>query len=186
MKNSITPEEFERKCRTSGLSLDTNMLILLLLGEAAGGRTRRVPRIKEYSEDDFRYVKSLAKIARDETVFVTPHSMTEALFLLGFDPRRKKHEEESSIVKPLSRYGNLFGITIKFLKNVASEEIYSPTEDIVSDFSPKEIIEYGFPDLSFVKGVKEKNLAFLSSDSVFVDYLLEKGVCSTTLERLKS
>ncbi len=177
----ITPTFFEDICQKNGLVLDTNMLLLYLIGIATDGNFKNCPRVKDYTFEDFQYVTILVEKSKDSKLRISPHSITETLYLLGIDPRKSK--EESAVEPPIRRIKDLFDITVEALK-LADESIYTDTPSIVRNNKQWHIEQFGVPDLSFKKSLIDNEYAFLSSDETYASHLYDAGVCAASLKTL--
>ena len=179
----ITPDFFVDVCRRNGIVLDTNMLLLYFVGVATEGRLKSCPRIKEYTNDDFEYLAALVKESKGDKLMVSPHSVTEVLYLMGIDPRKDGREFGTDTL--VERIKNLFDVTLMLLDE-AEESIYTDTPSIVKENKKWNIKKFGMPDLSFKKSLLENGYAFLSSDGIYVSHLYENGICAASLDMLRS
>lgn len=158
------------------------MLLLYFVGVATEGRLKNYPRIKEYTNDDFQYLAALIKESKGDKLMVSPHSITEVLYLIGIDPR--KNGSKSGTNPLIKRINNLFNTTLGLL-NEAEESIYTDTPSIVRENEEWDIRKFGVPDLSFKKILLKNEYAFLSSDETYVSHLYENGICAASLSTLR-
>jgi hypothetical protein len=74
-------EELIRQHASGGVLVDTNLLILLLIGQTRPDLIGQYPHTKEYSLEDFRILSRL--LERFRFVRTTPHILTEVSNLSG-------------------------------------------------------------------------------------------------------
>ena len=68
-----------------GHFVDTNLLVLLIVGTAQRGLIGRHPRLKAYTTDDFDVLVKL--LDTGEKIYVTPNTLTETSNLLPYGKR---------------------------------------------------------------------------------------------------
>lgn len=170
-------DEIEARCKAHGVVLDTNMLIIYLIGLADHEKIGKTQRTKEYTEKDFQCLYHLVDISKNKKLYITPQSIPETLFLLGMDPGKNKDDGPIKTIKKLK------AILMEELKK--SEELYVKTPDIVANHKDWEFCTYGIADLSFEHSLQSNSLVFISSDERYVDYLVNKGIFATSLKRIK-
>ena len=74
----------------SGYFIDTNLLVLLVVGSVGRELIEKHRRLREYSAEDYEILIKL--LGRVERVYVTPNTLTETSNLLGQhrDPERSR------------------------------------------------------------------------------------------------
>lgn len=74
-------EELIRRHSNGGVLVDTNLLILLFIGQTRPDLIGKYQHTKEYSKEDFRILSRL--LARFRFILTTPHILTEVSNLSG-------------------------------------------------------------------------------------------------------
>ena len=126
----------------TGYFIDANLLVLLVVGSEDRALIDRHRRLRDYTVADY---EALLDIVGDESVFVTPNTLTEASNLLGYhrDPQRSRlygrlrwliEESEEITVRSAdaasnSAYGRL-GLTDAALLEVVTADTPVVTSDV--------------------------------------------------------
>lgn len=178
MREYCTTEEFFGVCQSRGVVLDTNLLVLYIVGCRNSKNISSHPRLKKFDEGDFALVRWIVERSKNKSIYLTPQTIPETMFLLGHDPRTGEKDRSRDSYE-------LLAATIENLK-FANENIYTPTPEIFKNSEIWEIDQYGLPDLSFVDGIKKKDLAFLSDDSRLVAYMFSQDIAAKHYSECKS
>ena len=86
----VTTQKFLEVCRRKGVVLDTNLLVLLIVGRTGLSEIKRNERTKKFSSEDYYIVSRLIEISKGRTVYSAPQAIPETMYLLGQDPRKTK------------------------------------------------------------------------------------------------
>jgi hypothetical protein len=113
--------------------VDTNLLVLFILGSAARQNIGRHKRVRGFTEFEFDILK--AKLARATTFVVTPHILAETSNLLDIGKRADRATVELYI-----NYAQL------------AEEIFVPAEEVVMR---AEFVKFGLTDSAIHQIVSE-------------------------------
>ena len=127
----------------SGYFIDTNLLVLLVVGSVGKELIEKHRRLREYSAEDYNILIKL--LGRVERVYVTPNTLTETSNLLAQhrDPERSRFFEKlrfiiqeskeitvASGVASSNRVFNRLGLTDAALLEVISPETPLVTVDL--------------------------------------------------------
>lgn len=138
--NSI--ERLASKYYEKGIIVDTNLLLLLLVGAFDKSRIATFKRTATYSEEDYELVYKLALLFKK--VFVTPQILAELSNLL-----KVSEAEESEMLRAM--ISTLEGSTEKhFSKN---HLILNPL-----------LIKLGFTDVSILSAARNKRVLVITDD----------------------
>lgn len=159
---------FLRACTKYGLILDTNMLVLYIVGTTDITKIASTGVTERYTIDLYKHVKALVDRSRFRAPVITPHIVSEVAHLLKLDANRAKKGGAVPISPWLSCSTGIF--------QEAQEEYY-PTRNIVSSRKTlhNELARYGITDLSVTDLASTKNYAVLTDDSDLYDHIYRKG-----------
>jgi len=139
-----------RKHSSRGILIDTNLLLLYLIGMFDENYINRFKRTKKYSIDDFKIVKNIINYFRK--IIVTPQILAEISNL------------SKDIKDPfLSKY---FSKLIDIIKD--SEELYINKNDLLK---PLLLPKYGFTDVSIIESADVHNHLIFTDDFPLSGYL---------------
>jgi len=110
----LSLDQLIEKHRASGLLIDTNLLLLYLVGKTNKNRIQAFKRTRQYSVQDFDLLEIL--ISQFTTLITTPHLLTELSNLAALQGPE------------LSRLRTLFKETVE-----QTQEFYDESRRIVSD-----------------------------------------------------
>lgn len=147
----------------SKIIIDTNLLLLLVVGTTRRSYIAVHKRLRAYSEPDFELL--LGIVERADSVIVTPNTLTETSNLLGYiaEPAR------TEVYKTL-------GIIIK-----ASEEQYCPSSKAAD--SPV-FLRLGLTD-AVLAGVCNESCKLITADLGLYLATLENGGKATNFNHLR-
>ncbi len=181
MTSSTPINDFYDICKRNGILLDTNMLILYIVGqngeEAVKNESLLHSEKHSHSWDDFKVVKQLVDISATKQFFFTPFSTPEVSHLLDIEQNRqrcknsKTHKYHNSIIETLCN-----GI-----------EISNPTRNILQKH--EHLLErFGIADLSIINTAffSTKPVAVLSDDEPLCDLLQFNNLPAISLARLNA
>ena len=127
----------------SGYFIDSNLLVLLVVGRAQRSVIGRHRRLKEFSASDYSALVSL--FDADTKIYVTPNTLTETSNLLAYGPHNLRsrffdtlkfmiNESEEIVIKSEKASSipefNWLGLTDAVLLEVACEETPVITVDL--------------------------------------------------------
>lgn len=159
---------FERACTKHGLILDTNLLILLLIGYYNAGYIEHCSKTQEYTEADFHYLANIIK-ALSPKIIVTPHILSE-LSNITF----KKMLSGEKLKQYLQE--------VFALVELAAEQHVD--KDIIME-SPKLLADFGFTDLSIIEAAKQYSYAVMTADDPLYAQLLQAGCVAENLKNAR-
>jgi rRNA-processing protein FCF1 len=152
----MTPEEiYYRACSQNGLIIDTNLLILLLVGRYEPTYLKDCPRTCQYSVKDFVFIENLVNYTNAK-IIVTPHILAE-LSNLTFDKMLYGRSLEAYISQVIN--------TIK-----GTEERHTHKDKILANDLLKRL---GFADLSVIEASSEHGCAVMTDDDKLYKYLCD-------------
>ena len=174
-------KEFYDACKNNGILLDTNMLILYIvgqLGETAIDQEDRLSKSDHINTwDEFKIVETLIKISKLQKVFFTTYSLPEVSHLLKVEKNREKqgklstkHKYHDSIVSVL----------------YDSEEISQNAKEMLA--KNESLLEhFGFTDISIIHAINPMSpFAVLTDDSQLCDFLSAQQMPALSLARLNA
>jgi len=145
--------------RPEGLIIDTNLLILFLIGKF---EVEFIDKCKltcnNYSRDDYNLLCQIIKLFKK--VIITPHVITEISNL-----SRKAIIDEKLI--------NYFKIFIEFLKTPSLEERNISLETFFG-IKINYISSFGFTDMAIYELSKNNNFAIITDDGPFYQFSSDK------------
>jgi hypothetical protein len=153
------------KYQSRGIIIDTNLLVLLLVGLYDKDYIQVFKRTASYSSEDFEIILKLIKYFRH--IIVTPQILAELSNIT------EKMEEE--------RLKQYFKYLVNFLSN-ASEK-YVPKDLLLK--APF-LYKIGFTDLSIVESSTNKNLLVLTDDLRLTNFLAAKKCDFINLNHIRT
>ncbi len=151
------------KHRTSGLLLDTNLLLLYLIGRTNADRISKFKRTQAYTRVDFDLLERF--IAEFRILITTPHVLTE-----------------------LSNLGNLRGQEREVLRTIfvnaveGSREHYDESRLVVKESCFRRL---GLTDAAIV-ALARRDYLFLTDDFDLYSTLVEQGADALNFNHLRS
>jgi rRNA-processing protein FCF1 len=124
-----------RKYRKKGVLLDTNLLLLYLIGSVDPQQVRNFKRTSIFTEDDFIILSNLVDLF--ETKITTPHILTEvsnflnseSLFILAAYIKQAEEKFTNSIDLVESDQFVFLGLADTAIVNTAKESVLVLTND---------------------------------------------------------
>jgi hypothetical protein len=151
---------------SKGLLLDTNLLVLLIIGLLSPSQITKHKRTKGgYSEDDFRLL--IAFIDQFKTVTTTPNILTEVSNLIEGD-----------------YYQGISALAILHRFTANAEEITNDSLPIMTDFS-KSYLKFGLSD-AVIHTIAQRNYLILTDDLNFCAYLQGQGLFAVNFNNLRT
>ncbi len=138
---------FQGTCTRSGLVIDTNMLIVYLVGLYNPDEIPKCKRTRDYKIDDFIFIYELVKNTKAK-IIVTPHILAEL----------SNHTFDKLFYEP--------GLS-KYIKRVVDEvakatEHPSSKDDLIIDI--KSLARFGFADCSIIDAARTLRCAVLTNE----------------------
>jgi hypothetical protein len=148
-----------RKYRSSGLLVDTNLLLLYLVGSADPTLIRRFSRTSIYSEDDFDRVSKF--IEAFDVKVATPHVLTEVSDLFG-------NRNELNV---------LLGAYIERV-----EELFTKGRSLIAE---KPFLQFGLADTSVIEASRSTYL-ILTDDRPLYGFLFSSKIDAVNLDHIRA
>jgi len=160
---------FERACINNGLIIDTNLLILLLVGYYDIDFIKTCTKTNEYDKSDFIYIASIIKELKPK-IIVTPHILTELSNLtfkkmLSGDKFNKYFQEVCALLE-------------------LADERHIGKDTIMRD--SKLLASFGFTDLSIIEAAKKHGYAVITDDNPFYVQLLNASCVAENLNNARA
>lgn len=157
-----------QRYRKTGVLIDTNLLLLYIIGTFAPHEISTFKKTCEFNLDDFQLLDGL--IGLFPKVFTTPHILTEVSdFAAQFKSHDKAHKINSSLFEVFSQSISEFG------------EIYESSSDISKK---SEFLQFGLVDAGIIS-IGKKYLV-LTNDSRLFGYLQNSGIDAINLNHLRN
>jgi hypothetical protein len=150
--------------RKSGIAIDSNLLLLLVVGLVDQKLATRFKRTCIFAQEDFELLKKL--LARFEKRFVTPHVLTEVSNFIGqvADPQRQLCRVQlAQFVKP-------------------SDEHHTPAKDLLE---MTEYYTFGLTDAS-ITDLALRQLLVVTVDAPLAHYLSNKGLPAVNFNHVRA
>ena len=152
------------KYSSKGILIDTNVLLLLLVGLFDEGLIEQFKRTNSYNPEDYHLVGKL--ISQFHHIVTTPHILAE---LTNLSPKWKG-----------TRLAGYFATLVEIMKQTREEHI---CKDLILD-SPL-LPKIGFTDLSIMEAAKAKKCLILTDDFRAAGYLQKSGCDVINLNNLR-
>lgn len=149
-----------RKYFSKGILVDTNILLLLFVGELSRERISTFGRTEQFTPSDYDLLVNL--LERFDVIATTPNILTEVNSLLN-----KLGEPARRVLAS--------GLTVL-------QETYLPSKEIASLDWP--FLKYGLTDCGIVETAKNKYLV-LTDDLKLKSYLSQKGIDAINFNNLR-
>jgi len=160
----MTRAELARK---SGLLLDTNLLVLLVIGQYDPKRINGHKRLQSYTSEDYYLLLGFMSLFR--TFATTPNILTEVSNLLEGDSYQ---------------YGPVLAIVPQLLAGFGFVELHEPSIPIMSKRN-KEFLKFGLSDVVSCSAL-EQNYLFLTDDLRLCYYLENNGLSARNFNHIRS
>ncbi len=147
------------KYKKKGVFVDSEILILYIVGSKNPNLIRKTPRTTKFDENDFILVSKFIDFF--DTQITSPHILTEVSDLLG----------ES----------NDFQFILKTYINIA-EEVFSSSKKVAESDS---FLKFGLADSAIIEISNNSHLIF-TADNRFYGYLSNMGIDAVNFDLLKS
>ncbi len=152
----------------TGVLIDTNLLLLYIIGTFAPEEISKFKKTSEFSWDDFQLLDKL--IGLFPKVFTTPHILTEVSdFAAQFKPNDKANKINSALFEVFSQLISAFG------------EVCESSSDISKK---PEFLQFGLADAGIIS-IGKKYLV-LTNDSRLFGYLQNSGIDAINLNHLRN
>ncbi len=181
MLSSTPVNDFYEVCKRNGILLDTNMLILYIVGQNGEQAIEREPLLHSekhsHSWNDYKVVKQLIDISATKQFFFTPFSTPEVSHLLDIEQNHQKYQNS----KPHKYHGGIIEVLCSGM------EIPNPTRNILQQH--EHLLErFGIADLSIIHAasISTKPIAVLSDDEPLCDLLQYSNLPAISLARLNA
>lgn len=151
--------------KSKGLLIDTNLLVLLVVGALNPDQISSYKRTNTYSAEDYQLLLSF--VERFRLVVTTPNILTEASNLLeGYDYRGQQ--------------------ALVLLERVTQvmHEVFYDSPSIMSTY-PKSYIKFGLSD-AVIHRIAEENYLILTDDLNFCAYLQGQGLMAINFNNLRT
>ncbi len=179
---SPTPvNDFYDVCKRNGILLDTNMLILYIVGQSGEEAVKNEPLLHsakhKHTWDDFKVVKQLVDISTTKQFFFTPFSTPEVSHLLDMEQNHQRYRTS----KPHKYHKGI----MEALCNGA--EISNPTRNILQKHEHL-LEQFGITDLSIIHAATHstKPVAVLSDDELLCNLLQSNNLPAISLARMNA
>lgn len=149
------------KKRPEGLIIDTNLLILFLIGRFDESFIKTCSLTKGYDNDDYQLLSKIVTLFRNR-VIVTPYIISE---ISNLSRRDIKNEKLNSYIKAVVVFLSHSSVSER---NVELKKIISIEVSCISNF--------GFTDMAIFELSKSENMPFITDDSQFYQFAVSKAV----------
>lgn len=160
---------FLSACAQNGLIIDTNVLVVLLIGLYNPVLISKCPKTSDYNSDDFVYIRRLIADTK-ANIIVTPHILTEVSNLTF----------RGILYEPgFSQYIN----HVVEIIGLAEEE---HTSKSILLGSPKLLAAFGFADLSIIEAAKKLKAAVLTNEGALYDALCKANCPVINIDHVRA
>ncbi|MEZ6928092.1 MULTISPECIES: PIN domain-containing protein [unclassified Aeromonas] len=157
-------DELHRRYRTAGVMLDTNLLVMYLIGIYKKELVPQFKRTEKYTVDDFEFLEFY--VGSFDKLIVTPHVLAETW---NFVEKIPKHEYEAFLAKAIPCL-EIF------------EEEYVDKGSIISSNGFSYI---GVTDMAVIKAAKSKSCLVITDDLRAYVQFFEHGVETININHLR-
>jgi len=140
-----------------GLIVDTNILLLYLIGSYDISYIKRFKRTESYTKEEYKFLCCFLENYCPNKKYISPHILTELSNL--------------SLSVSSERLSEYFSYFIDILKKTS--EIYINKNQI---FKFKELSKFGVTDISILQTAKEYDFFVLTSDYKLSNYLFKNDI----------
>lgn len=148
-----------------GILVDTNILLLLFVGEANKDRITRFPRTEQFRLSDYDLLVDLLR--RFKTIATTPNILTEV----------------NSLINQLGEPDRSMCYEVFATRLPSLEETYLPSKEVAS--LEWHFLSYGLTDCSMAELAQNRYLV-LTDDLKATSYLLSQGIDVVNFNNLRS
>jgi len=145
---------FIATCAQAGILIDTNLLLLLAIGNENKANIKSDTRTSAYSEIDYNLLIKIIKISK-YNLMITPYMVSEI---------------SNHLVDSKGKISQYYDVSKKIVGE-ASESHYH--KDVI--LSTAELSFLGFTDVSILRIAEKKGCAVITADLNLYSKLLEKG-----------
>lgn len=156
--------EMLARYKSKGLLVDSNLLLLLLVGLLDPNRIERFKRTQAFDVDAFELLKRIVELFA--TVVTTPNVLTEVSNLLGQLPEAAREDSSRLLAELAGR----------------TDEQYRPSRDLVGRHH---FAKFGLTDSSVIESCRGRYLV-LTVDLPLFHYLINTGVDAINFNHLRS
>lgn len=149
--------------RVRGLLIDTNLLVLLVIGSVSPTAIVGNKRLSAYTVTDYKLLLSF--VERFSALFTTPHILTEVSNLIGCET--KQQQQALEILKLLTQ---------------RMEEVLPASHETMNTHS-RSYLKFGLSDAS-IHRVAADNLLVLTDDLNFCYYLQGQNILALNFNNL--
>ena len=146
------------KYRKKGLLIDTNLLVLYIVGSLDIELIRDFSRTSQFTIDDFYLLSDFSDLF--DLKITTPHILTEASNLIG-------------------KSRNLRGLLKIYISNADEKFLESSKVTENDDF-----IDFGLTDTAIIN-VSQNSCLVLTDDRPLYGFLINKGIDTVSLDELR-
>jgi rRNA-processing protein FCF1 len=162
-----------QKYKTKGIIVDTNLLILYIVGFYNIDYIERFARVKnkKYSKEDFGALARLISLFK--VIFVTPQILAE-LSNLSFKNEKNRDFEDD----------NFNGYLVEVIRIITgAKENFSPKEKLM-DIA--QFCKFGFTDISILDLAQQERLPVITDDLRLHHLLINLGVDSLNMNTIRT
>ncbi len=153
------------------LILDTNLLILLLVGFFDPDHIENCPRTKGFCKDDFDLLLKILENFESE-IIITPHVLAELSNL-----------SKSKMGVPEDKISSYFKVIIDKLSKFQEEHI--PLKELIG-IDLKILVRFGFPDMSIIESSKKLRAIILTKEDDMVDHARSIGIKAINFTNIRT
>lgn len=150
------------KHRSNGVIVDSNLLLLLVIGSTNENRVPQFDRTQQYTVDDFRLLQEI--VAECRSVLTTPHVLTEVSNLAKL--RNPELSKARAKLREISE---------------ATEEFYEPSRHVMADAT---FVSFGLTDAA-IRLIADRPALVLTDDLPLFHYLSRKGLDAINFNHLR-
>jgi rRNA-processing protein FCF1 len=151
-----------QKHKPSGILIDTNLLLLFIVGKVNIERIRDFRRTSQFTTDDFETVNIIVKLF-DCKIITTPHILTQVSDLIG-----RNYE---------------FRLLLKLIvEKFVVQEISTQSKMLINERS---FFDFGLADTAIIETAKNPFLVF-TDDNPLYGFLLNSKIDAVNLEQFRN
>jgi hypothetical protein len=155
--------DFFHRYRRKGLLLDSNLLLLLIIGAYDPDQIKKFKRTNAFTAEDYRLLADIVRSFKKK--ITTPSILTEVSNLLGSLP-------QNLLIMHYRRFGHLMELM---------EEQYSPSKELAKS---EPFVRFGLTDTSIIQCVVGKYLV-LTIDQELVVHLKRNGAAAINFNHIR-
>ncbi len=154
--------------KNKGIVVDTNLLILLIVGKFNIAYIEKCSRVKDkqYTINDYRFVNNLLSLF--VKIYVTPQVLAEFSNLSFGDIKDRA-------------FLKYFEFVLEIIKGVSEEYI---SKDIILDIPI--FRKFGFADASIFELASKEQLPVITDDMPLHHYLITSGISSINMDHIRA